>query len=87
MQTTELTLPTEQFEVACKQMISVVKENGTTVTITEQGTPIARLVPAKPNYPLSRILTFAEFYGSMKGMATITGDIKAPLDEDWEADR
>jgi hypothetical protein len=32
-------------------------------------------------------LTIVEIYGAMAGMATIVGDITAPLDEEWDAAR
>ena len=77
-----ITLPAGQFKARCLKLMDVVSEQGVEVTITKHGRPVARLVPCT-----SKPLPLAELYGAMVGMATVLGDLEAPLDETWEADR
>jgi antitoxin (DNA-binding transcriptional repressor) of toxin-antitoxin stability system len=53
-----------------------VKTHHEEVVITEDGQPIARLVPVEN--PLR---------GPMYGTVTFHGDIMEPLDEEWDADQ
>jgi prevent-host-death family protein len=78
----KITMPAGQFKARCLQLMDVVSEQGMEVTVTKHGRPVARLVPCT-----SKPLPPAELYGAMAGMATVTGDLEAPLDEPWEADR
>ena len=82
MDTWETTLPAGQFKTRCLELMDEVNEQGTQVTITKHGQPVARLVPVFP-----RPFPPKELYGAMAGMATISVDIEAPLGEVWEADR
>ncbi len=78
----EIILPAGQFKARCLQLMDEVSERGLEITITKHGRPVARLVPT-----VSKRLSPTELYGALVGMATITGDIEAPLEEDWEASR
>lgn len=80
MQPQEITLPAGQFKARCLQLMDEVNEQGTVITITKHGRPVACLVPI-----LSQPLSPAELYGAMAGMATTVGDLTTPLDEVWEA--
>ena len=82
MDAQEITLPAGQFKARCLQLMDEVSAQGTIITITKHGRPVARLVPTVPP-PLAP----AELYGAMAGMATLTGDLVAPVDEAWEVDR
>ena len=77
----EITLPAGQFKARCLQLMDEVSARGTIITITKHGRPVARLVPTVPP-PLAP----AELYGAMAGMATLTSDLVAPVDEAWEVD-
>ncbi len=82
MDAQEITLPAGQFKARCLQLMDEVSEQGTIITITKHGRPVARLVPTAP-----RPLSPTELYGTMEGMATLTGDLEAPVGEAWEADQ
>ena len=82
MDAQEITLPAGQFKARCLQLMDEVSEQGTIITITKHGRPVARLVPT-----VQPALSPAELYGAMAGMATLTGDPEAPVDEAWEVDR
>ena len=78
----KITVPAGQFKARCLQLMDAVNEQGLEVIVTKHGRPVARLVPLTP-----KPLPPAELYGAMAGMATVTGDVEAPLDEPWEANR
>ncbi len=80
MQPQEIILPAGQFKARCLRLMDEVNEQGTVITITKHGRPVARLVPT-----VSKPLSPAELYGAMAGMATAAGDLEAPVDEVWEA--
>lgn len=82
MDAQEITLPAGQFKARCLQLMDEVNAQGTIITITKHGRPVARLVPTVPP-PLAP----TELYGAMAGMATFTGDLVAPVNEVWEADQ
>lgn len=76
----EKTVAAGEFKTHCLQLMDEVNEQGTEITITKHGRPVARLVPTE-----RKLRTPHELYGAMAGMAVITGDIVAPLDVVWEA--
>ena len=82
MNAQEITLPAGQFKARCLQLMDEVSARGTVITITKHGRPVARLVPT-----VSAPLPPTELYGAMAGMATLVGDLEAPLNEAWEADQ
>jgi prevent-host-death family protein len=65
------------FKAKCLQLMDEVKEKHITITITKHGKPVAKLVPIEESSE--------DFFGCLKGTATIKGDIVAPLDVKWEA--
>jgi antitoxin (DNA-binding transcriptional repressor) of toxin-antitoxin stability system len=67
-----------EFKAKCLEMIDDIHAGTRNfVIITKRGQPYAKLVPVgskeKP------------FYGCMKGLATIHGDLAKPVDVDWNA--
>lgn len=68
-----------EFKARCLQLMDEVAAKGETITITKNGRPIAELGPIK-NKP-------ATLFGAHAGQIEICGDIIAPIDEPWEADR
>ncbi len=60
------------------ELLSKVGE-GSEITITEGGRPVARLVPFAVRLP--------DVVGCMKGTFTITGDIVGPEPDVWDAMR
>jgi prevent-host-death family protein len=67
------------FQAECVQLLNEVADNGMSLVITKNGTPVAQLVPV-PRKPRT-------LYGALKGSLTIHGDIISPLDAEWEAVR
>ncbi len=68
-----------EFKAKCLKLMDQVAETGETLVITKNGNPVAELRPAKRR--------LESLFGAHKGLIEITGDIVAPLDEDWEAER
>ena len=72
------TIPAGKFKATCLKIMEEVSTYHTEVTITKHGKPIAKLVPIEDKTPV-------DFFGCMKGMATITGNIISPIDIEWDA--
>jgi prevent-host-death family protein len=72
-------IPASKFKVKCLQVINEVAKTGMTVVITKNGQPVAQLGPI-----VSQPTTLV---GAHKGQISIVGDILAPIDEEWEAER
>jgi len=68
-----------EFKAKCLKLMDQVAETGETLVITKNGHPVAELRPAKRR--------LESLFGAHRGLIEITGDIIAPLDEDWEAER
>ena len=70
------------FKTHCLAIMDEVQKKRESVLITKRGKPVAKLVPAKENDK-------DDFFGSMKGKATIVGDIVGPIIplEEWEMER
>jgi antitoxin (DNA-binding transcriptional repressor) of toxin-antitoxin stability system len=54
-----------------------VKQTHEEIIITKHGRPVAKLVPVEEQYS-------SVFIGYMKGSVVVSGDIIAPVDEDWK---
>ncbi len=68
-----------EFKAKCLNLMDQVAETGETLVITKNGRPVAELRPVTK--PVDTL------FGAHKGLIEIMGDIIAPLDEDWEAER
>lgn len=77
MKQTTQTLQAGKFKAQCLQLMDEVKEKHISITITKHGIPVAKLVPIEDSTE--------DFFGCLKGTATIQGDIVAPIDSEWEA--
>jgi prevent-host-death family protein len=67
-----------EFKAKCLEVIDDIharKRNF--VIITKRGKPYAKLVPVESKDE--------PFYGCMKGLATIHGDVTKPIDVEWKA--
>jgi prevent-host-death family protein len=67
-----------EFKAKCLELIDDIharKRN--CVIITKRGKPYAKLVPVDSEDE--------PFYGCMKGLATMHGDVTKPVDVDWKA--
>lgn len=68
-----------EFKARCLRLMDGVAASGRAIVITKRGKPVAQLAPirARP----------ARLRGFLKGTFEARGDIVAPLDLDWDADR
>ena len=74
-------LAISEFKATCLAVLERVRRTGTPVLVTRRGVPIAEIVPP------SLASTGPAWLGSMRGTATITGDLVAPATDtdDWDA--
>ena len=68
-----------EFKAKCLQLMDEVAASGEEIIITKRGRPVSRLAPYRER-PKS-------LFGVDKGRIEILGDIVAPLEADWEAER
>ena len=75
------TIPISFFKARCLAILKRVKETGQSIVVTKFGEPVAEIIPPRPEKPA------ADWLGSLKGRAMITGDIVSPASdpEDWDA--
>lgn len=76
---TTRTIKASEFKATCLRLMDEVAETGEPVVITKNGRPVSQLVPYREK-PKS-------LFGAMKGSILIKGDIIAPLEDEWEANR
>ena len=74
------TISSSDFKARCGQMIDEVSSGKGPVVITRRGKPVAKLVRIDGG---DRKTSF----GFAKGCIKIRGDIMAPIDVEWEAER
>lgn len=74
-------IPVSKFKATCLAVVQRVRRTRRPVLITRYGQPVAELGP-----PQQRATRF-DWLGSMKGTATIVGDVVAPIVDanDWDA--
>lgn len=73
------TIKASEFKAKCLKLMDEVAETGRPLVITKNGQAVAQLGPV-----VARPHTLA---GMHRGKIRILGDILAPIDEDWEANR
>ncbi|MBA2648465.1 MAG: type II toxin-antitoxin system prevent-host-death family antitoxin [Legionella sp.] len=73
----EKSIAAGQFKTHCLQLMEDVKEKHFTLIITKHGVPVAKLVPIDES-PIN-------LFGALKGTMTIKGDIRAPIEDNWDA--
>ena len=66
-----------EFKAHCLEIMNLVYQKHVEVTITKRKTPIVRLVPLEDKAP--------KLFGCMAKTGKITGDIIAPIEEEWDA--
>ena len=67
------------FKTHCLRLMDEVSQSHRPIVITKHGKPIAKGVPFE--------VTPAPLYGQLKGSATISDDLLAPLAESWDAEQ
>ncbi|GDX82295.1 antitoxin [Deltaproteobacteria bacterium] len=73
-------IPAGEFKARCLRLMDEVAETGRELIITKRGRPVAKLVPVSEAEAV-------DVFGCMRGTVTVTGDLVAPLEDTWEADR
>ncbi|CAN2040512.1 Antitoxin [Candidatus Magnetomoraceae bacterium gMMP-15] len=74
-------ISTKNFGKQWPILIQDIKKNYDKITITEDGKPIAILLPSiQKGYKKSK-------FGCMKGTVNIIGDIIDPIGEEWNVER
>jgi prevent-host-death family protein len=73
------TMSAADFKARCLELMDTVERTGRSVIVTKRGRPVAVLAPVR--------MRRASAYGFMKGRIQILGDIVAPIDVDWDAER
>jgi prevent-host-death family protein len=76
----ETHIPIGELKTHCYQILDRVQKEKQNLVITKRGTPIAKLVSLQPHSPKQSLL------GILQSKAKISGDLLAPLDEQWEAE-
>jgi prevent-host-death family protein len=72
-------VPAGVFKAKCLGLLEEVRQTRKEIIITKRGKPVARLVPVEnPD---------SQWFGRMKGTGEILGDIIAPVDVVWDAER
>ncbi len=67
-----------EFKARCLELVDDIhSRKRNSVTITKRGKPYAKLVPVDSEDE--------SFYGCMKGLVKIHGDVTKPMDVDWNA--
>ena len=73
------TIEASEFKVRCLQLMDEVTESGEQLVITKSGKPVSLLSP----YPDHA----ASLFGRHRDALKIHGDVVAPIDEAWDAER
>ncbi len=73
------TMKAGEFKAKCLEVMARVEESGDTVVVTKRGKPVAQLGPVveRPD----------SLFGFLQGEVISKGDIVAPVEVDWDADR
>ena len=76
-------LSVSHFKATCLEVLERVRRTGRSVLITKRGAPLAEVVPP------STATVGSDWIGSLRGSATIAGDLVAPAGaaKDWDAFR
>jgi prevent-host-death family protein len=76
-----VSIQVSEFRATCLSVIERVRQTGQPVLITKHGEPVAELVPARPQAKGKR----QGFLGSMRGTASLAGDIVSPVlsEDEW----
>jgi prevent-host-death family protein len=69
-----------ELKARCSEVIERVATERHVVTVTKRGKPVARIVPLESTATTTLI-------GYARGRLTVTGDLLAPIDVEWEAAR
>ena len=69
-----------EFKAKCLRLIDRVNQTHEEIIITKRGKPMARLTGVPQRRP-------RRVFGCMKGSAVVLGDIIAPIEDEWDANK
>jgi prevent-host-death family protein len=72
-------VPASTFKDSCLQLIDRVRQTREEIVVTKYGRPVAKLVAFEEGK--------APLFGHLAGSVTIHGDVVAPLNVDWDAEK
>ena len=76
MVTKDRSVPAGRFKAQCLALLDEVAETGVAVVVTKRGKPVARVVPVGRDKALD-----------LEGSVVREGDLLAPIEASWSADR
>lgn len=75
-------IPATEFKAKCLGILEEVHDSGHPIIVTKRGVPFAMVIPYEiPETPKPKL------FGILKGTIQIQGDIIAPIDDPWDADK
>lgn len=72
-------IPAGQFKARCLKLLDEVQQQRKEIVVTKRGRPVAKLVPVDEPSPV-------RLFGYLKDSVVVTGDILAPIADDWGVD-
>lgn len=76
-------MSTTEFKARCLEVLREVTRTGVPIVVTRRGKPVAQLASVVRRSPAKR----KPLFGFLKGKIESRGDIIAPIDVAWNADR
>jgi prevent-host-death family protein len=73
------TIEASEFKTRCLQLMDEVTESGEQLVITKSGKPVSLLSPYRDRA--------TSLFGRHRDSLKIHGDVVAPIDEAWDAER
>ena len=73
-------IPVTEFKAKCLALLDQIDRDGTTVTVTRRGAPLAMVGPVKKK-------PFKSSMGILEGKVKIKEDLLRDFSEDWEVVR
>lgn len=72
-------IPAGEFKAKCLGVMEDVHESGQPIVVTKRGVPVVMIIPYTVDETPPK-----QFFGLLKGSATIQGDIVESINENWD---
>ena len=66
-----------EFKARCLTLMEDVRSTREPLVVTKRGKPVVKLVPVEKEKD--------QFFGRLKGMFRVVGDIESPIPDEWES--
>jgi prevent-host-death family protein len=73
------TISAAAFKARCLELMDAVEHTGRSVIVTKRGHSVAMLAPVRTKHHSA--------FGCMKAEIKVLGDLIAPIDVEWDAER